>query len=130
MYPGTENPATGILDANTNGFLNGNCEDYVIKPGSRINRYGDNGNAQFFSPDGITWEQRALPPGTDEKPYIELEVLKDLPCSRGEIAPWFDQIGGGIQYYTNKKIEAITGEMVDATLENLIANKYVRIIQE
>ena len=125
-----KNPVTGVVDVNTNGFLNGFSEPYVIEAGSKINRYGDNGNAQFFSPDGITWEQRALPPGSEEKIYIELEVLKDLPCSRGEIAPWFDQIGGGTQYYTDIKVESLTGEMVDATLENLIANKYVRIIQE
>lgn len=104
--------------------------DEVLQPGIRIDRYGDNGNAQFFSPNGTPWSQRSLPPGSEDKKFISLEVLKEIPCSSGEIAPWFNQLGGGIQYYTNIQIESLTGEMVDATLENLIINKYVKVIKE
>lgn len=104
--------------------------DEVLQPGTRIDRYGDNGNAQFFSPNGTPWSQRSLPPGSEDKKFISLEVLKEIPCSSGEIAPWFNQPGGGIQYYTNIQIESLTGEMVDATLENLIINKYVKVIKE
>lgn len=73
-------------------------------------------------------EQRALPPDTENKKLVEIEVLKDIPCSSGEIAPWFDQPGGGIQYFTNVKIETPTGELVEATLENLEYYGYIRIL--
>ena len=115
-------------DPNIDGFLHGYSETDIIPKGSRINRYGDNGNAQYFSPVETTLEERALPPGTENKKLLEIEVLQDIPCSSGKIAPWFDQPGGGIQYFTNQKIETPTGELVEATLENLEYYGYIRIL--
>ena len=115
-------------DPNIDGFLHGYSELDIIPKGSRINRYGDNGNAQYFSPVETTLAERALPPGTENKKLLEIEVLQDIPCSSGKIAPWFDQPGGGIQYFTNQKIETPTGELVEATLENLEYYGYIRIL--
>ncbi len=60
-------------------------------------RYGSDFGT-FTSPEGIPYEMRALAPGTDMKPYSVFEVVEPINVKAGEIAPWFDEPGGGIQY--------------------------------
>jgi hypothetical protein len=127
IYPGTENPVTHKVDKNKDGFTNGVSKPDKLEKGKVYTRYGDNGNAKYFSAEDVPLEQRSLPPGTEKKPLVKITILKDIPCSSGVIAPWFDEPGGGIQYYTDQKIKALDGSMVDATMENLEANKYITI---
>lgn len=47
----------------------------------------------------------AVPPGTDMKPYSVFEVIEPIKVKAGEIAPWFDEPGGGIQYLLPKNCE-------------------------
>ena len=76
----------------------------MLQVGTRIDRYGyDSGT--FTSPEGTPYEMRALAPGTDSKPYSVVEVVKPLEVKAGEIAPWFDEPGGGIQYLLPESIE-------------------------
>jgi filamentous hemagglutinin len=56
-----------------------------------------------------------LPPGSEARAYVKLEVLKPINAQAGEIAPWFGQPGGGTQFKT------------EISLEKLIENGYVRI---
>lgn len=45
------------------------------------------------------YEQRAVSPGTDQKPYSQFVVRKPIEAvEEANIAPWFDEPGGGIQY--------------------------------
>src|SRR5690625_6242467 len=67
IYPGTErvdptNPGKKIQDPNIHGFKNGEFRTEQIPKGKVIDRYGDNGSGQYFSPDGSSYESRALPP--------------------------------------------------------------------
>lgn len=63
-----------------------------------IDRYGGPGG-KFLSPAGTPFEQRALAPHSELEPYHKYQVLKSFSVQAGEIAPWFDQPGGGTQYY-------------------------------
>src|SRR5690625_1307049 len=82
IYPGTErvdptNPAKKIQDPNIHGFKNGEFRTEQIPKGKVIDRYGDNGGGQYFSPDGSSYESRALPPFMKDKPYEKYEVIKE-----------------------------------------------------
>lgn len=96
-------------DKNTDGFLNGKFDEVTLKPGEKIDRYGTD-YGSFASPEGISYGQRALAPGTDLKPYSVFEVLKPMKVKAGEIAPWFNETGGGIQYV----LPDIIDELLDA----------------
>ena len=45
-----------------------------------------------------TPEMRSLAVHVRYEDYYEYELLKDMEFTYGEIAPWFDQPGGGTQY--------------------------------
>lgn len=53
---------------------------------------------------------RSLAPGTDLKPYSKFEVVKSIKVQSGEIAPWFDQPGKGVQYKFDKSIKTLIEE--------------------
>ncbi len=79
----------------------------TIKKDTIIDRLGGP-NGDFAAPDGTPFEQRALPPSSvDRRPYVRYKVLKPLPDDvlEGRARPWFDQPGGGIQYYFPKGIQ-------------------------
>lgn len=90
-------PKTGKTDPNTDGFLNGNYIDTKLKKGEVIDRYGGN-NGTFFGEEGTPIPNRAMAPDSDFSNYNVYKVTDEIPVQKGEIAPWFDQPGGGIQY--------------------------------
>jgi hypothetical protein len=69
----------------------------TLKPGDVIDRFGGD-SGTFFAPVGTPLEQRAMAPGADQVNLTKYKILKPLPVESGEIAPWFDQPGGGTQY--------------------------------
>ncbi len=78
----------------------------TLQPGTLIDRYGyDSGT--FVSPKGTPYTERALPLGTDKKPYTVFEVVKPVEVDAGKIAPWFGEKGGGIQYEFQQKISEL-----------------------
>jgi hypothetical protein len=74
--------------------------------GDKIDRLGGE-SGRYASPAGDSYGHRALPPSNIGRDYHEYEIVKPLPDSvtQGEIAPWFEQAGGGTQYYFDKPIE-------------------------
>jgi len=114
-------PNEEVYLANKNTFDNPNYFDQTtgeIKwPGMNgdpnVDGYG-NPSGKFTSPQGIPFENRALSPTTDMNNYHTYEVIKPVEVQSGEIAPWFDQPGGGIQYRFND------------TIQNLINNGILR----
>ena len=78
----------------------------TLHPGKRIDRYGGS-SGQFVSPEGTPFGMRSLPPGSETRPYNIYEVVKPIEVKAGEIAPWFNQPGGGTQYMFNKSIEEL-----------------------
>lgn len=57
--------------------------------------------------EGTPYTERALPMGTDKKPYTVFEVVKPVEVDAGKIAPWFGEKGGGIQYEFQQKISEL-----------------------
>lgn len=53
-----------------------------------------------MSPEGAPFDERALPPSSADFNYTRYEVVRPIPgVTEGEIAPWFEQPGGGLQYH-------------------------------
>lgn len=78
------------------GFKDSPCSQ-VLSPGTRIDRYGTEAG-RFASPEGTPFEVRSLPAESANSPYSVYEVVSPVDVQAGEIAPWFGQPGGGVQY--------------------------------
>ncbi|APC47316.1 T7SS effector LXG polymorphic toxin [Virgibacillus halodenitrificans] len=122
-YPGTNG------DPNTDGFIRGEYDKEMITKGKVIDRFGDNGTGKYFSPDGSSFESRALPPFMKDKPYERYEVIREFNVKSGRVAPWFDQEGKGIQFYSDYQIKDFDGNWVEATVSNLVEYKYIKSIK-
>jgi hypothetical protein len=95
------------------GFVSSTKTEVTLSPGTLMDRYGkDTGN--FTSPysreDPITYTQRSLRPGTEYEPYVIYEIVEPIQVTEGEIAPWFDETGGGRQYKFTEKLETLLKE--------------------
>jgi hypothetical protein len=107
-------------DKNINGGWppNRGFIDVAVEPlavGEEIDRYGgyidkadglfkDKGN--FASPKGASFESRALPVATEDKPKKIYKVIKEIPnVKKGQAIPWFNQPGKGIQYELPESID-------------------------
>ncbi|MEM9686438.1 MAG: glycohydrolase toxin TNT-related protein, partial [Bacteroidota bacterium] len=92
------NPWNGkVKNYPPNEGFKGNSTTEVLQPGERIDRYGRE-SGKYVSPEGTPFEQRSLPQSKINDPYAIYEVQKPFPVQKGEVAPWFFQKGGGIQY--------------------------------
>jgi RHS repeat-associated protein len=88
------------------GFA-GATERTFLMPGQIIDRYGGSGVSRFFSPQGTPDWARSLPPGTTGLPLRTFQVMKAFEVESGEITPWFNQPGGGLQYRTPVNLETL-----------------------
>lgn len=88
------------------GFA-GETSTVYLRPGTTIDRYGGRGGSRFFAPAGTPKGARSLPPATADQPLRSFEVLKPIPVEAGTTAPWFGQLGGGIQYRTPVTLETL-----------------------
>ena len=109
IYPGSPESSMGRVDGSIHkyGFLNGKYKESVILPGTRINRIGSNPTGRYFSPEGATFGEKALPPFMKLQPNSDYIVLKEIPTKEGLVAPWFDEPGMGIQYYIYSTIDEL-----------------------
>ncbi|MEQ8174099.1 MAG: glycohydrolase toxin TNT-related protein [Syntrophomonadaceae bacterium] len=89
-----------------NDGFEGEALKLILQPGTRIDRYGSE-YGTFVCPEGVPYEMRSLAPGSETKPYNVYAVLKPVEVLSGEIAPWFDQPGGGVQYMFDKSIREL-----------------------
>jgi len=98
-------PGTAIeplwAQAPNRGFLGGWSQSETIRPGTVLDRYG-NDAGRFFSPAGTPFEARALPAGSG--PLQRYEVLRPLEVQAGVVAPAFGQPGLGIQYMSSQTV--------------------------
>lgn len=78
----------------------------TLQEGDVIDRLGPP-SGDYAAPDGTPFDQRALPPSSanfqinGNLEYHRYRVVKPLPSDvvEGTAAPWFEQPGGGMQYY-------------------------------
>ena len=89
------------------GAVPGTEEIITMKPGEKIGRIGSP-NGRYTAPSGTPPEKLSLFPETDTSVYTEYEVIKEIPgVNKAEVAPWFDQPGGGIQHKMPKTIRQL-----------------------
>ena len=94
----------------------------TLPAGDVLTRYGAP-TGRYVSPDGMTFEQRALPSTTSEGDFHVYCVERPIDgVQKGKIAPWFGRTGGGIQYKLPDRIvnlmEASMLREVDLAEEN------------
>lgn len=121
IYP----PADGFL------LVGGEPVRYKQKltPGKRIDRFGYPGGS-YLAPAKTLFLQRALPPqnlntptGTPQSNYHLYCVIRPFDVDAGPIAPWFEQLGLGLQYKLEAKYLPQSGGAISVTW--LIQNGYV-----
>jgi hypothetical protein len=107
----------GIIWPKDNGFI-GMTQKEILPVGARLDRYGGD-SGRFLSPVGTPFEQRAIPNASKNEPYKIYEVLRPFEVKSGKIAPWFDQPGMGVQYFSEKN-----------SVQRLIEQGYIREVKK
>ena len=108
-------PNTDILGLNKNlpvpycppnrGAL-GEVWRITLPVGTLVDRYGYSGGT-FVSPVGTPYSMRALPPGSNQKPYTTYRVLKPINnVAACKVIPWFGEIELGTQYELSKSVKS------------------------
>jgi predicted ribonuclease toxin of YeeF-YezG toxin-antitoxin module len=108
---------TGNINWPPNGGYDGEPMKMELEKGMLLDRFGAPGG-NFFSPEGIPYEQRALALHSDEADYYIYKVIRPFDVEGGKIAPWFDRPGGGTQflkYHDNGKMYTMD-ELIDEGL--------------
>ncbi|MCL2083431.1 MAG: TNT domain-containing protein, partial [Oscillospiraceae bacterium] len=105
IYPGTNG------DPNVGGFVKGVSKTKTLQPGTRIDRYGRS-TGKYASPEGTPYGERALAPGANTEGYYVYEVVKPVKVKSGKIQPWFDEVGGGVQYQFSDTIEYLLDKKI------------------
>jgi hypothetical protein len=102
---------------------------HTLFAGDQIDRFGYPGGA-YLSPAGTLFTQRALPPqnlntptGTTQANYHDYCVTKPFPVDAGPIAPWFEQLGLGIQYKLDGALLPAAGSSLSVSW--LLSNSYL-----
>jgi hypothetical protein len=98
-----------------NGFI-GATRQMTLARGTLIDRFGGSAYSQFFSPIGTPIQARSLPAATAAQALRTFEVLSPMQVEAGRVAPWFGQLGLGVQYRS------------PATLGELLENQVLREI--
>jgi predicted ribonuclease toxin of YeeF-YezG toxin-antitoxin module len=100
------NQETGkIYWPKNNGAKLGTEDTISMGVGDTFGRIGGEGG-RYVAPRGTSPEQLSLAPGTDLSNYTEYRVLQEIPdIEKAEVAAWFDQPGGGIQFFMPAKIK-------------------------
>jgi hypothetical protein len=100
-------PQTKINWPANNGFK-GVVAKKVLRQGEIVDRLGDAERGLFVSPDGTPFPQRSLPANYQtQKTYHRYKILQPIEVESGEIAPYFGQPGGGIQYKFNDETDIL-----------------------
>lgn len=93
--------------------------------GTTLDRFGYPGGEWLSPPEGTPpFAERALPPGSAVKPYFEYVVADParLPpgwrIEQSNVAPWFNQPGGGVQYRIIAPPDGIDPPSVTELLES------------
>lgn len=104
-------PQDGELDWPPNGGFAEAPQSRTLTPGTRIDRYSgrppDQDGGKYFSPAGTSFESRALPYDPASQRLSTFEVVRPFEVQSGTAAPWFDQVGGAVQYLTDKSTQEL-----------------------
>jgi hypothetical protein len=106
--------------APNNGAVAGTTQTITVDKGALLDRYGSV-NGTYLSPAGTSYEARALAPGSRSDGYSQYLVQKPFVVERSEVAPAFDQAGGGVQY----RVVTPAGQSIRVNVDYLIKNGYL-----
>lgn len=119
IYPGNDGAVSGTRVSYTD--MDAFRRDY----GDTVDRFGGSGGA-YLSPEGVLFEQRALPGSNLNAGYHVFRLTDDLPpgvhIEVSEVAPAFGQPGGGIQLQFVHETDGVL------SVEQLLSNDY-RILE-
>ena len=94
-----------------NGAI-GKEEKTTLPKGTVVSRYGSN-RGKYTSPDGTSLGERSLDKKTRyDNELHRFKLTEEIECIEGVVAPWFDQVGRGIQYKFSESIEQLIKEGV------------------
>ncbi len=104
---GIGSAAIGVGQASTelapyyppNAGFSSEATELLLREGDIIARRGGSGG-RYFAPQGLPVGQLSLPPVSQNLTENLFIVQKPFTVYSGTVAPWFNQIGGGIQYYS------------------------------
>lgn len=96
----------------------------ALPPGTVLDRFGNPGGS-YLSPAGTLFGDRALPPTSAGADYRQYEVTAEpLPpgwrIEAAQIAPWFGQPGGGVQY------RIVDQDGNDGPVQELLDRRYLK----
>jgi hypothetical protein len=113
-----QSPSPGFIYPEEEGFfINGDGDpdrrNGTLAVDTIVDRFGSE-RGSFLAPYLSPYAERALPPSnlatTDPAfpfNYHIYRVARELPVLEGRIAPWFGQIGRGVQYKTAENVAAL-----------------------
>lgn len=81
-----------------NRGFDGEPTEITLEPGTEIDRFGSQGG-RYTSPVGTPYSARALPPGSNGKPYSVYRIERPVTVQAGRVLPFYGEAGGGTQYY-------------------------------
>jgi hypothetical protein len=132
-FEGKYRTGTGWIYPPNDGFLT--IAGHVVRyderllPGTEVDRFGYSGGA-YLAPEHTLFIQRALPPQnltspgqTPQSNYHVYCVLKSFDVDAGPIAPWFEQIGLGLQYKLDAAL--VPGSPSTLSVTWLLSNGYL-----
>ncbi|KIL51077.1 T7SS effector LXG polymorphic toxin [Jeotgalibacillus campisalis] len=115
------NQETGDINWPPNDGFEGEPAIMKIETGTLIDRYGGPGG-NFFSPEGVPYDNRALALHSDEADYYVYKVIEEFEVTGGKAAPWFDKPGGGTQFIKYHE----NGEMY--SIAELVRDEYIELV--
>ena len=99
-----------------NGF-SGAAEKITLNVGTIIQRTGDL-SGRFTAPANTPTQMLSLPYDKLGQATTYFQVMQPTEVLNGVVAPWFNQIGGGIQYL-----------LLDGNVEQLLADGVLKILE-
>ena len=92
-----------------NDGFSGAVQKITLEAGTLIQRTGDL-VGRYIAPAGTPTQMLSLPYDKIGQPTTILQVQQSVEVLAGRVAPWFGQIGGGIQYQLGTPLDQLISE--------------------
>lgn len=92
------NQETGAINWPENDGFAHEPYSQTLGIGTWLDRFGAD-TGKYVCPAGIDYGKRSCAPGTEDRTYSVFVTTDYTTVQAGLISPWFDEEGGGIQYF-------------------------------
>ena len=103
------NQLTGEIIWSANDGFGETPYTVTLNTGTWLDRFGSD-YGYYVCPAGIDYTMRACAPGTEDKPYSVFVLRKPADVQAGIIAAWFDEEGGGYQYFLPSSVMSLIND--------------------